>query len=356
MLFYEMRFSPWTVRNVLESFVRHYSYYDRVFDPQTKQLYDGGISFTHDMGVSNIFSPKGFSSYEREGLDRKCFSYMTHEQLVNWVLCAGVYAAQTRDVDFLREQRGIIVDCYHSMQVRDNPDPAKRTGVMSFESSRCGLDGGEITTYDSLDASLGQSRGNLYLAVKSWAGYLALEYCFDALGMTEETKQAHASSVLCAKTIVSKYDSKLGFIPAVFDSDSTSAIVPAIEGLIFPKEMGLTSAIDPTGEFKDLMNALCNHFRHILKKGVCLYDGGGWKLSSTADNSWMSKICLCQHVARTVLKIDFGSDQLVHDTEHMRWEIEGARDVACSDQFSSGVAKGSKYYPRIVTSILWMDE
>jgi xylan 1,4-beta-xylosidase len=29
---------------------------------------------------------------------------------------------------------------------------------------------------------------------------------------------------------------------------------------------------------------------------------------------------------------------------------------ACSDQFVSGVAKGSKYYPRIITTALWMED
>jgi hypothetical protein len=92
MMFFELKWNPWTVRNVLEHFVEEYSYTDKIFSPDNpEQLLEGGISFAHDMGVDNHFSPKGYSSYECSGLDRKCFSYMTSEQLTNWVLIAGVY-------------------------------------------------------------------------------------------------------------------------------------------------------------------------------------------------------------------------------------------------------------------------
>ena len=35
---------------------------------------------------------------------------------------------------------------------------------------------------------------------------------------------------------------------------------------------------------------------------------------------------------------------------------DGSGYWACSDQFVSGVAKGSRYYPRIITAALWLDE
>ena len=70
----------------------------------------------------------------------------------------------------------------------------------------------------------------------------------------------------------------------------------------------------------------------------------------------MSKIALCQYVAREVLGFDFGDDQFRADQAHARWEREGSKLQACSDQFRSGVAHGSLYYPRIVTSVLWLKE
>lgn len=66
-LFYEMRMNPWTVRNVLDTFLKHYSYEDKVCMPGNRQEFPGGISFTHDMGVANTFSPECFSSYELPG-------------------------------------------------------------------------------------------------------------------------------------------------------------------------------------------------------------------------------------------------------------------------------------------------
>jgi hypothetical protein len=238
---------------------------------------------------------------------------------------------------------------------RDHPDPAQRTGVMGCESSRCN-GGGEITTYDSLDTSLGQARNNLYLAVKSWAAYLALAELFQQADESILAAEATASAQLCAATITSKWDETLGYIPAVFEDDNQSAIIPAIEGLVFPQVMGLKEATAVNGPYGEFIRTLKRHFESIFRPGVCLYPDNGWKLSSTADNSWMSKICLSQYVARTVLGIDFGEQQAAHDQAHMDWQVFGSTFNACSDQFSSGKAMASLYYPRIVTNILWLTE
>ncbi len=356
MMFFEMQFNPWTVRNVLDQFVREYSYYDQVFEPgKPEKLYEGGISFTHDMGVMNQFSPSGRSSYELPRLDRQCFSFMTCEQLANWVCCAGVYYAQTRDDDFLARNRGVLEDCLRSLQHRDHPNSRKRTGIMKFESSFT-QGGGEITTYDSLDHSLGQARNNIYLASKCWASYLALEFMFNTLGAGDKAAECVTAAKLCSKSLVKGFNKKLGFIPAVLEGGNKSAIIPVIEGLIFPKEMGLKKALSFNGPYGEMLKTMKKHFKNILVKGVCLYDDGGWKLSATADNSWMSKINLCQHISRTVLGIKPGKAGAAADQAHAEWESKGSEYHACSDQFQSGKAMGSKYYPRIVTNILWMKE
>lgn len=356
MLFHEMRFNPWTVRNVLEQFVREYSYYDEVFDPrEPDRPYPGGLAFTHDMGVENNFSPRGRSSYEVGGIDRACFSHMTCEQLVNWLCCAGVYCAGTGDRDFLLRHRGVLKDGFASLLNRDHPDPAKRDGIMAFESSRTD-GGGEITTYDSLDHSLGQARANVYLAGKAWAACVALERLFGELGETGLAGEAAAQAGRTAATLAAAYREDLGFIPAVLEDGNTSAIIPAIEGLVFPKVMGLDAALAEDGPYGAYVSALRRHLEHILREGVCLYPDGGWKLSSSADNSWMSKICLCQFVARAVFGLAWGAAGRRADAAHVRWQKEGSEAHACSDQFHSGVAKASLYYPRIVTNILWLDE
>ena len=354
MAFFELNLNPWTLKNVLEHFVDHYSYEDQVFSPEDPNtLLDGGVSFTHDMGVGNHFSPDKYSCYECAGIDRKCFSYMTYEQLTNWVLCAGLYISKTEDMDFLENHASLLESCFESLKNRDNPDPSKRDGLMGYDSSRT-MGGGEITTYDSLDHSLGQARKNIYLGGKCWASYLALEKLFKLLDKVTLADSAHASAILCANTLENAFDEDLGFIPAVLEDGNQSAIIPAVEALIYPYKMGLEETFNPEGEFSGYLSILKKHISNILKPGMCIYEDGGWKLSSSADNSWMSKICLNQYVIHEILKMNYGGEALA-DNAHVEWEVNGSKSQACSDQFASGKPIGSLYYPRIVTNILWLD-
>lgn len=355
MMFFELKWNPWTVRNVLEHFVDHYSYEDKIFSPENpEELFEGGISFAHDMGVANHYSPDGYSSYECSGLDRKCFSYMTSEQLTNWILIAGVYYSKTKDSDFLKSMDSVLIKCFKSLLNRDNPDTEKRDGLIHYESTRT-EGGGEITTYDSLDHSLGQARNNIYLGGKCWASYIALEVLFNELQLTDLAKEANEAADRCANTLANAFDPELGFIPAVLEEGNESCIIPAIEALIYPWEMGLKSKTQIDGEYGEYIKVLHKHLEYCMKPGVCLYDDGGWKLSSSADNSWMSKICLSQYIMRAVMNFKYEGERKA-DEAHVDWEIFGSSDQACSDQFTSGKAKGSLYYPRIVTNILWMNE
>ena len=354
MAFFELKFNPWTVKNVLENFVDNYSYKDDVFSPNDpKKLFNGGVSFTHDMGVGNHFSPNGYSCYECAGIDRKCFSYMTYEELTNWILCAGLYVSHTKDMHFLNKHSSLLEECYESLLNRDHPDPSKRDGLMGYDSSRT-MGGGEITTYDSLDHSLGQARKNVYLGGKCWASYLALESLFKLLKKNELANSARVAAHRTAKKLENSFNEKLGFIPAVLENDNKSAIIPAVEALIYPYKMGLLDCVQPEGEFGGYISALKRHVRHILKPGICIYPDGGWKLSSSADNTWMSKICLNQFVIHEILEINYGEESRAYEA-HVGWEVNGSKDQACSDQFASGKPIGSLYYPRIVTNILWLD-
>jgi xylan 1,4-beta-xylosidase len=356
MLFFELRYNPWTVRNVLDQYVRDYSFIDEVFDPSDPETrHPGGLSFTHDMGVMNHWSPRGRSSYEVAGLDRLCFSHMTCEQLTNWVLCAGVYFARTKDEAFIRRHLKTLEACLESLQNREHYDPTRRNGLMNLESCRT-EGGGEITTYDSLDHSLGQSRANIYLGGKIWASAVVLNNIFKQFDVTTQAQLAEDLAQRSATTITAGFNAELGYIPAVLEGDNQSAIIPAIEALVYPYECGLTDLVSEDGPYGDYIRVLKKHLTNIVKPGMCLYDDGGWKLSSSADNSWMSKIALCQYVARQVLGFDFGDGQYRADQAHARWEREGSKLQACSDQFRSGIAHGSLYYPRIVTSILWLKE
>ena len=358
MAFYELRQHPWLLRNVLDGFAEDYAYQDTVHFPHDPTPYPGGISFTHDQGLRCSFSRPHYSFYELAD-HPGCFSYMTHEELLNWVLCAALYVHHTDDRAWLRQRAGLFADCLLSMQRRDHPDPARRDGVMDLDSDRCGRES-EITTYDSLDPSLGQSRRNTYLAVKCWAAYLALARMLaldDARRYAPEIAGARHAAQLCAETVTRAFDATLGYIPAILEDGDTSAIIPIIEGLAYPAQMGLTEALAADGPFADLLAALRRHLRNVLQEGRCLFPDGGWKLSGNNDNSWMSKIFLCQYVARQVLGLDFGADGLAADRAHDHWWRVGCRLHSVVDQVIAGACPGfGSIYPRCVSAVLWLEE
>lgn len=358
MAFHELRFSPWALANVLEQFASEYRYVSRVFDPaDPTRLLPGGVSFTHDMGVANTWSADGRSSYECDGLDRICFSHMSCEQLTNWVLCAGLYWSRSKDAGFLARHAGLLVECRDSLLNRDHPDPQRRRGFMQCEDERTrgANGGGEITTYDSLDHSLGQSRGNGYLAGKIWAAHVILDTMLAAAGRPEAAGISRAAAERSAAAIAASADPATGIMPSLLTDPASAPIIPAIEALAYPWEMGLREACRADGPYGAMVTALQRHLRAVLVEGRCLYADGGWKLSASADNSWASKIHLCQYVAETVLGVRQDAQASARaDRAHADWQRLGAADHAVSDQFTAGVAKGSLYYPRIVTSTLWL--
>jgi len=352
-LFFEMDQNPWTVANELDWFAKRYSYWDKVLFQGDKREYPGGLSFTHDMGVANHFSRPAYSTYEKTGLDG-CFSHMTHEELVNWLVCGLTYEKQTGDRGWLKKSRAIFEQCLDSLLKRDHLDPKKRDGVMGLDSSRCS-GGAEITTYDSLDVSLGQARNNLYLAVKNWGVYVGLASLFERLGDAKRVGVCLAQAKRGAETICASAD-KDGLLPAVLNENVQSRIIPAVEGLIVPYCLGMTEELSEKGPYGTLIAALKKHLQAVLKPGICLFPDGAWKISSTSDNSWLSKVYLCQFIAEKILGLAPKSGGFEPaDKAHAAWLLDPRNTYwAWSDQIVTGEAKGSKYYPRGVTSILWL--
>ncbi|MFA9397960.1 MAG: glycoside hydrolase family 52 protein [Clostridiaceae bacterium] len=360
-LHFEMEYHPWTMRNALDLFVNRYSYNVGVKDLQGKE-HKGGISFTHDMGVGNMFSPKSYSSYERSNLSG-CFGYMTAEQLVNWVLCASVYALNAKsyddsnsevgDIAWVKDNMDVFDQCYDSLLNRDSND----AGIIDLDSMRCGT-GAEITTYDSLDISLGQARNNLYLAVKTWSAYVCMENLYNKIGNEEKAKEMNKKALNLCDTLVGKFDEVEKYIPAVFEKGNESKIIPAIEGLVFPYVIGDIDAVSSTGRYSKLVKILKQHLETILVKGTCIDEiSGGWKLSSTSTNTWMSKIFICQFVSESILKMDFTKEDIAGwDEVHATWQTGPCSEQCATDQVNSQTGKdlGSRLYPRLVTNILFL--
>jgi hypothetical protein len=113
---------------------------------------------------------------------------------------------------------------------------------------------------------------------------------------------------------------------------------------------------------KQMFEVLKEHTRNVLldPERRNLFADGGIKLSSTSNNSWMSKIAIFMHVTRRVFHLD--DDPRVAevfsqaDVAHVKWQTEGSSYWACCDQIVSGEGKASRYYPRIITSALWIEE
>ena len=357
-LFFELAWHPWAVRNTLDLFARRYCYHDRLRMPDGYTA-AGGVSFTHDMGVMNHFTAPGRSSYECDNLT-SCFSHMTMEQLLNWVIVATTYAERTGDRAWLRRQRHMLSACAESLRRRDHPDPRRRDGILKHDSARCGRRGAEITSYDSLDVSLGQARNNLYLAVKTLAAWVLLERAFQRLALSEPARAAHATADLLATTLTHKFEAATGFFPAVFENGNQARILPAVEGFVYLLYLGMEEAVDPAGRFARLLGQLRQHIRQVLQPGICLDPvSGGWKISSTSTNTWFSKIALAQYVIRRLFPEAMNAEAQAADRVHADWQRRpGCGKDAMCDQIRSdtGEACGSRYYPRGVTTILWMRE
>ncbi len=361
-VFWELEHNPWVVRNLLDTFVSKYSYVDEVkVDAAGKERRPGGISFCHDMGAHNNFSPQGRSSYELAN-HTGCFSYMTQEQLCNWVLLAACYVAKTRDSAWLTKNREIIQACQRSMVARGG-----EAGFAQYDTAR--TEGGqEVTTYDSLDHSLAQARNNVYIAVKCWATYRALGLMFRDLGV--KGAQTEAEGLASRVAAVVARQAVDGILPAIFEKSSpghTSRILPAVEGCVYPLYFVQTGFAGQTLEQifgspneRQMFDVLKEHTRRLLldEGRSNLFPDGGIKLSSTSNNSWMSKIAIFMHVARRVFRLD--SDAKIAqtlqaaDAAHVKWQTQGSAYWACSDQIVSGKAQASRYYPRIVSSALWL--
>jgi hypothetical protein len=355
-LFFELHWWPWAVRDTLDLYLARYSYTDSIHSTDGRHA-RGGIAFTHDMGVDNQFSPKGWSSYELPNLS-DCFSHMSSEQLVNWVCCAVTYAERTGDRAWLARQERPLRRCAESLRRRDDPDPSRRDGIIKWDSDRCGPTGSEITTYDSLDASLGQARNNLYLGVKTVAAWMLLSRAFSSLGDESASASARGTAALAARTIVSRREPD-GFFPAVFEGGNSSRIIPAVEGLVFPLFLGMGDELRQLEADTGLVSALGRHLGRALTKGVCLdARSGGWKLSSSSEFTWLSKIFLCQYVAERLFPEALSGEAGPRaDASHVAWlHSPSVRPLAFCDQIRStdGSVLGSRHYPRGVTAWLWM--
>ncbi len=351
-LFFELAMNPWTVRNELDRFARHYAYSSRI--EVGSGTAPGGISFAHDMGQWPAFSPDGSSSYEKPDVGAT-YAFMTQEQLTNWTLIAGVYVEQTADAAWLGRNLDLFEQILSSLVARDDPDPARRDGIDSFNSSKVGS-GAEITTYDSIGPGLTEAVGNTYIAGKTWASYVILERLLTLGRRPASASTARQQADRTAATMLRHITPQGSFASNVRDGDGIS-IIPVIEGLVYPFFAGRAELLRTDGRYGAFIAAMRRHLGAVLDSGACVTADGGWKLDSRSDNTWLSKTYLNEFIGRHILGLDLARSTARADAAAVRWLTGPASArLAWSDQFVDGAAIGSEYYPRGVTAILWLQE
>lgn len=344
-VFLELALHPWTIRNELDMFTKYFSYIDSLRYPNSQKRYPGGIGFSHDMGSGLKMMP-GQAGYNAS---------MTQEELQNWILCAGLYVHKTNDIEWLRCNQKTLLQCLLSMQIRDDVDSTKRDGITSLLSC-VGKNDHDITTYDAMDKSLQQVNNSMYITMKSFASYLSLDKMFLQLGDKRLASQCRKAVDLTVNSILANWDETLQCFPAIFNDQSQSKIIPAVEGLIYPYIMGMKKEVSFNGPYKVLMEKLKIHLQTILKPGISIDPKtGGWFLSTTSNTTWQSKVFLSQYIAENILGIKDKRTNGAVDKAEYGFQVLGCPAVGWTDQIthSKGTGYGGRHYPRGVTSALW---
>ena len=131
-------------------------------------------------------------------------------------------------------------------------------------------------------------------------------------------------------------------------------VIPAVEGLAFALFAGAAETLDAAGEHGAYLRALRRHLETVLVPGACLFADAGWKLSSTDDNSWLSKV----YPGAVRGPEDPGDGDRRRRRRRAR-RVAADRELsvwAWSDQIVDGEIHSSRYYPRGVTAALWLEE
>ncbi len=349
---WELGRNPWVVRNILEQFLDRYTYRDQVrFADEPGVVWPGGLSFTHDMGNFSTFSPAGESGYEMA--DSKNYGFMTTEELLNGIYCLVAYALSAQDSAWAAKRLGIARELLESLEQRDHHDPALRNGLLRGESVRCGT-GREITTYDCLDHALVDTNGNLYIATKTFCSALLLAEFFRFAGQAQDAARAQSMADKTRSSLGRFYDKEGGYLKANLYASGTTKVIAAIEPFAVPLYLGLKPALKADPVWNELLE---NHVRTCLVKGNCVdAQTDGLRLSSTSTNTWPSKSVLCIHVMEELCGIDVGKDHPWILRELLHWTQVSAAKSTISDQIDSEkrTVIGAFWYPRIVTSAVWV--
>jgi hypothetical protein len=190
--FYDSLMEPWALRNVLDGFSgalpgTGYSFSSPLYSPTGTQVSSQGFSFHHDMGL-----------WPTSGTGPAYGANMGDEELQAWILSAGLYWSHTGDHTWLTNNQALLQTCLNSMLLRDHTNAAARDGITKNTNP------GEITTWDSLDASLQKPAFSGRLAVRNWACYLALGAMFSQIGDATDAATCQNMAGVTAQTVANR--------------------------------------------------------------------------------------------------------------------------------------------------------
>ena len=347
---FELEVNPWVVRNLMDQFLERYSYRDRLRFTDADELQPGGLSFAHDMGLATCYAPEGGGWYEQPGLVG-CYSFMTQEELLNGIYLLCGYLRVQGSAPQPNARLAVLGELLESMERRDHFDPAKRDGILKGESDRVG-EGAEITSYDALDHALMAARGNTYIAVKAWCAALLLETTFRQLQDFSSAERARNFANRAARSLEQVFDARRQLFPANLLNGCESAVCAIVEPMAVLLYLGLEKQLRG---YPSLIEKLAMHLSTCLQPGVCLdTKTGGLRLSSTSSSTWPSKVALVLYVTERFFDLPVPASVL---REYAHWCQVVARSATIADQIDcrDRVLISGYYYPRMVTTHLWLD-
>ncbi len=303
-----------------------------------------------------MFTPKGRGGYEQADVTG-CYSFMTTEELLNGAYLLTGYVIATDDVSWGAKNRSVFEDVLISMENRDHYDAAKRDGIIKGESDTVGTWALKSpSASDVLDSHSHApfAREHLHRGKNLVLGD-SPGCAFTMLGNASRSQSAHARMAeKTAATLTTAFSRERGCWPANLYDGGESKVIAVLEPLAIGYFLGMEREMNSYAEF---IACLKNHAETCLREGNCIDStSGGLRLSSASTNSWPSKGILCLYVIEELMKVRIEARYPTLVREVAAWMQIAAKESTVADQInvSERTLMAGAYYPRVITSSLWI--
>jgi hypothetical protein len=317
---WELFRNPWVIRNVFDLATTAYAYRDRVKfpgDATPEESRDGGMTFARDFGFASTYAPGAMPATSAGPGGRPVSAFdgagsnpgwsggeMASEVLLNSLYMLTSYALMADDTPWAKTRLPFARELLVSLENRDHWDPAQRTGILKAESS--GSKGPEQTVFGGrtgVDGALGNARGNLYLAVKTFCANLLLTTYFQNNNDLHSADYSYAFAQKTAAAIAGAFKGE--YLPAnlLTGEGADVRMLAALEPLALPTYLGLTSTL--AEYFPELFKALQGHAAACLKAAPegCL-DGTTLRLASNSPATCPAKVISILFVLERLFQIE----------------------------------------------------